>query len=323
MRRGREPSDSFGLRLRRLVTFVPIALKVGSIVVVGVLVFLGYRAAASASFFQVQHVETRGANRASTQAIEAAVRHEVSQTGVWRADLKDLSLRLERLPWVRSAVVTRVLPDGIRVRITERDPKAIVRTSAGRFFWVDDDAVSLGEMRPSDQTPAFFLRGWNEDEAASAQLENRERISKFLELQREWDREGVSDRISEVNVQDLGDVRVQLSGDDSQIEIRLGAENQGKRLKPALDTLDRLRQTPRGPYISYLNVNQPKRIVVGLVSGSQAIADASEATDGTTTVVAPRGEGTDHKKERVKADKEKDKGAGDRNQERKTNQKRG
>ncbi len=96
-----------------------------------------------------------------------------------------LSKHLERLPWVRTAVVTRVLPDGIRVRITEREPRAVVRNAAGRFIWVDDDAVYLGEMSPTDQMPAFFLRGWNEDDSTAAQTENRERVGKFLELQRD------------------------------------------------------------------------------------------------------------------------------------------
>ncbi len=64
------------------------------------------------------------------------VRKEVEKTGVWKADLKGLNARLERLPWVRTAVVSRVLPDGIRVRITERVPRAVVRTMSG--------TVSLG-----------------------------------------------------------------------------------------------------------------------------------------------------------------------------------
>ena len=92
------------------------------------------------------------------------VRRDVSQTGVWKADLDQLSDHIEQLPWVRSAVVTRVLPDGIRVRITEREPRAVVRNAAGRFIWVDEDAVYLGEMSPTDQMPGFFLRGWNEED---------------------------------------------------------------------------------------------------------------------------------------------------------------
>src|SRR5688572_27991664 len=115
-RRERDPSETLGSRLRTLLGYAPVALKVTLLVATGVVVFLGYRAAASASFFQVRSVETRGATRASTEAIERVVRQDVAQTGVWRADLVELSSHLERLPWIRTAVVTRVLPDGIRIR---------------------------------------------------------------------------------------------------------------------------------------------------------------------------------------------------------------
>ena len=69
---------------------------------------------------------------------------------------------------MRTAVVSRVLPDGIRVRISERVPRAVVRTAAGRFRWVDEDAVMLGEMLPTDQIPSFFLRGLNEEDSETA-----------------------------------------------------------------------------------------------------------------------------------------------------------
>ncbi|HEU5132688.1 MAG TPA: FtsQ-type POTRA domain-containing protein, partial [Pyrinomonadaceae bacterium] len=161
----RGSNENITVRLRSLLTYVPLALRIGVIAIIALIGFVGYRAAASASFFQVRTIETRGASRASVDDIKNAVRRDVSETGVWQADLQQLSNHLERLPWVRTAVVTRVLPDGIRVRITEREPKAVVRTAAGRFIWVDDDAVYLGEMAPTDQMPAFFLRGWNEDNA--------------------------------------------------------------------------------------------------------------------------------------------------------------
>jgi len=248
---------------------VPLALRIGVIAIIALITFVGYRAAASASFFQIRTIETRGASRASVEDIKSVVRRDVGEPGVWRADLQDLSKHLERLPWVRTAVVTRVLPDGIRVRITEREPKAVVRTSAGRFIWVDDDAVYLGEMSPTDQMPAFFLRGWNEDESASAQAENRQRVRKFLELQRDWSAQGISERVSEVSLLDLRDVRVQLAGDDSQIEVRLGSQDQSARLGKALTVLDAQRQTARGPLISYIDLTQGKRAIVGLVTGSQ------------------------------------------------------
>jgi hypothetical protein len=144
-----------------------------------------------------------------------------------------------------------------------------VRNSAGRFIWVDDDAVSLGEMSSTDQMPAFFLRGWNEDGSTTAQTENRARVSKFLELQRDWDAQRLSERVSEVNLLDLRDVRVQLAGDDSQIEVRLGSQEQGPRLTKALSVLDAQRQTSRGPLISYIDLTQGKRAIVGLVNGER------------------------------------------------------
>lgn len=274
-KRDREPGEGIASRLRSLVTYIPLALRIGVVAIVGLVALVGYRAAASADFFRVRKVETRGAVRASNDDIKAAVLRDAGETGVWRADLAQLSKHLERLPWVRTAVVTRVLPDGIRVRISERQPLAVVRTGAGRFIWVDDDAVYLGEMSSTDQMPTFFLRGWNEEDSTTAQAENRERVKKFLELQREWQAQSVAERVSEVNLLDLRDVRVQLAGDDSQIEVRLGAQEQAERLKKALTVLDTQRQTARGPLISYIDLSQGKRAIVGLVTGNQTIADGS------------------------------------------------
>jgi cell division protein FtsQ len=274
----RAPAESIGARLRSLVGYIPTALRIAAIAIVCLIGVVVYRAAASASFFQIKTVEAKGASRASLADIQATVRREVASTGVWRADLHELSQHLEQLPWVRTAIVTRVLPDGIRVRITERQPRAVVRTSTGRFMWVDEDAVYLGEMSPVDQMPSFFLRGWSEDNAAQA--ENRARVKKFLELQAAWESQGLSERVSELNLMDLRDVRVQLAGDDSQIEVRLGSEDQGTRLKKALNVLDAQRQTARGPLISYIDLTQGKRAIVGLVSGNKTVAEGTEPTQG-------------------------------------------
>jgi cell division protein FtsQ len=247
-------------------------------IVIAVLFFAGYRAAASASFFQVRKVEVQGTSRTSSEDVQAMVRKEVEKTGVWKADLKGINTRLEHLPWVRTAVVSRVLPDEIRIRISEREPRAVVRTASGRFRWVDEDAVLLGEMLPTDQIPAFFLRGLNEEDSETAPAENRERVQKFLELQRDWDAAGLSERVSEVNLIDVRDIRAQLAGDNSQIEVRLGSQDHGKRLKDALDVLDGQRQTPRGSLISYIDLSQGKRAIVGLISGARSTGGSSEPT---------------------------------------------
>jgi cell division septal protein FtsQ len=188
---------------------------------------------------------------------------------------------------VRSAIVSRVLPDGIRVRIVEREPRAVVRTAAGRFRWVDEDAVLLGEMSSTDPMPTFFLRGLSEEETETARKENVERVKRFLELQRECDAMGISERISEINLMDLRDVRAQLAGDDSQIEVRLGSSEAGKRLEKALQVLDAQRQTPRGQFISYVDLSQGKRAVIGFTSGAHVAASTSDSDNNASQISNP------------------------------------
>ncbi|MFN2530287.1 MAG: cell division protein FtsQ/DivIB [Pyrinomonadaceae bacterium] len=276
VKRDRGSAESVAAGFRMLLRYVPMIFKAALVITITALVFFGYRAAASANFFQVKKIETQGTSRASMEAIETAVRHDLVGTGVWRAHLEEVSAHLRELPWVRSAIVSRVLPDGIRVRIVERQPRLVVHLSSGRLVWVDEEGVVLAELVPADTVPSFFLRGWNEDQSTAAQEENRERVKKFLDLQNEWMRLSLSERISEVNLLDIRDVRAQLSGDDSQIEVRLGAQDHGERLRKALDVLDKQRQTPRGPYISYIDLTQGHRAIVGLISGARAVSDTSD-----------------------------------------------
>jgi len=102
---------------RKVLAYLPLASKIAAAAVLGILLFAGYRAAASASFFQARNLDVSGSARTSADEIRAVVKKDVDQTGVWRADLAAISRDLKMLPWVRDAVVSRVLPDGLRVRV--------------------------------------------------------------------------------------------------------------------------------------------------------------------------------------------------------------
>ena len=289
---------SFVERLKGFAGYAPAGVKLalGLVVVTGL--FTGYRSAASATFFEIKQVEVQGTVRASVEDVQELVRREVSITGVWKADLEELSTKLERLPWIRRAVVSRVLPDVIRVRIAEREPRAVVRTASGRFRWVDDDAVLLGEMDPADPVPAFFLRGLSEEDSEDARRDNVGRVRKFLELQREYEAAGISERISEINLTDRRDVRVQLAGEDARIEVRLGAQDSGRRLTDGLAVLDEHRSGPRGHLISYVDLSQRKGAAIGFVSGAHTAATAEGYSEGRNQKAdAPRDQNQQKKKE--------------------------
>ncbi len=279
---------------RTLLAYVPKALKFVIAIVVLIGSIVGYRMAASAALFQVQAIDVNGTSRTSADEIQGLTKRALSRTGVWRADLAAISNELSRLPGVRRAVVTRVLPDRIRVRITERNPIAVVRTSGGHFVWVDDDGVMLGEVKADDRLPEFFIRGWNEETGDDARKENIEKVQKYLAVLKDWSAAGLSRRVSELTLFDLQDVRVQLAGDDSQVEVRLHGDPSGANLTFALQQLDAYKQTPRGSSITYLDV-QKDRVTIGSRSGNRSASDSAAGTESSTGSDSSRTDANAHK----------------------------
>jgi len=274
---------------RAAFAYFPTALRVLLAVAFGVAVFMAYRSAASASFFDLKTVDVEGVRRASARDIDAAVRQS-ARGGVWRADLDRIAAELRALPWVREAVVARVLPSGLRVRVAEREPRLVARNSAGKLVWVDDDGVALGAAQPDGEE--FFVRGLEEERAESSLRRNRERVALALDLARDWRRGGLAGRVSEVNLGDLQDIRVQLAGDDSKVEVRLGSSPENFR--KALDELDAKRREPFGEMIEYVNASKSlKRIIIGYPTWVNAseIAGAGSAAAAPKPATAPQAQG--------------------------------
>ncbi|HEX7176724.1 MAG TPA: FtsQ-type POTRA domain-containing protein [Pyrinomonadaceae bacterium] len=305
---------------RSALAVAPAVGKAVLAVCVGLLVFAGYRAAASASFFQLKTVEVEGAARASRDEIKGMVARAVGADGVWNSDLEELSHGLRELQWVRAAYVQRVLPSGVRVRVVEREPRMVARNAAGRLYWVDEEGVALGPAAPDEGV--FFLRGLEEDGDDGARRRNRERMALVLRLKDDWEKTSLSERVSEVNLHDLRDVRVQLAGGDSEVEVRLGGDH-AELFRSALKTLDEKRQTPLGQHVNYIVMIPGKAPVFGYpaslhpsaVSGATATGGEVETKD--EAGAAPRGptppadpaaaRGAERRKQTAPRKKEKDK----------------
>jgi cell division septal protein FtsQ len=271
-----------GLTWKSALPYVPAVLKAALAVALGLLVYLGYRTAVSASFFKVRAVDVAGAGRASREDIRAEVLR-LSNAGVWQSDLEVIAKELRGLPWVRDAVVTRVLPSGLRVRVTEREPRVIARTAAGRLVWVDEDGVSLGAASPGEED--FFIRGLEEGEGPAARRANRERMDAGLGLKAELDKTGLSKRVSEIDVSDLSDVRVHLTGDDAGVQVALGRQDYVKRFRQAVTKLDETGRVQNGQCVSYINMTTGRNAIFGLAPCPEGVAAASapQADDAVNT----------------------------------------
>jgi cell division protein FtsQ len=120
---------------------------------------------------------------------------------VVRVPLDARRAEIQQLPWVEEASVQRILPNRLRVFITERTPVAFFRTGS-ELTLVDGQGVLLD--RPVGEDFHFpIITGLSE---AVPREEREKRVKTYLEFMRDVDlvRPGSSERVSEL---DLGNPR--------------------------------------------------------------------------------------------------------------------
>jgi hypothetical protein len=328
-RRGAKPAPAKGARQssfewKAALPYAPLVLKTALAIALGALAFVGYRNAVAASFFKVRSVDVSGTRRASREEVRAEALR-LSQAGAWQADLGAIASELRGLPWVRDAVVSRVLPSGLRVRVTEREPKVIARNREGRLVWADDEGVMLGAAVPGEDD--FFFRGLDEATTEEARRENRERMAVGLELKSDWERAGLSKRVSEVDLADLRDVRVHLAGADSGIQVSIIAptddvkragsveaavapKDYSERFRDALKALDQKGRTRGSQCVSSIFMSPGRSPVLGYApcgaSASTGDADVTATEPDTAAPDAARksaGDGAASRRDKKEAGK--------------------
>lgn len=224
------------------------AIAFFALVIVGVafVLFWSYQKVTASSFFDLRSdkVDVRGINRASADEIKRLVQNETTKTGVWNADIKEIRNEVEKLAWVKSAVVSRVLPDGVRVRVFERIPRAVVRDEKGYQFWVDEDAKILAEVGKDESRLPFILKGWEfKKDDADALKRNQERVRVYSKMYEEWQNLSIVKKVHTVNLEDVNDTQVLLDAGGTLIPVYLGEKDFGNRLKTAIQVIEEKKGT--------------------------------------------------------------------------------
>ncbi|MGH9947445.1 MAG: cell division protein FtsQ/DivIB [Pyrinomonadaceae bacterium] len=221
--RSNDRSRVFGQFLLPLFIFVCISICLGA------LGYLGYQKVSASDFFEMKRVEIVGAERSSKTSIESIVRTEAERPGVWRVDLADLKLRVEKLPFVKTAAVTRVLPGGIRVQIVERQPMAIV-TRGGKNYLVDSEGSILAASEKTEENLPFAIIGWDEAKTEKSYKENIERVKVYQKMLGDWRAANLLSKVQAVNLVNLHEPKAMITDSGLPVAIAVGRDNFSENL---------------------------------------------------------------------------------------------
>lgn len=215
-----------------LPVFIGVILLAG----IGFFGVMGYRTAIASEFFNVRRVEVRGNDRVNVDDVKRIVTANTEKTGVWRADLGEIREKVEKLPFVKTASVSMILPVGIRVNILERVPAAVVKLSYGDSLVDVEGNVLIPVTKPEPAFP-FAMRGWDETKTEKAAADNLARLKLYKKMTEEWREYGLSDRVKEVDLKDLKDPHATIEDSGRLIAVLLSKDSLGKSLKSAVEAV--------------------------------------------------------------------------------------
>jgi cell division protein FtsQ len=155
-----------------------------------------------------EQVEVTGNHIVSREAVLAPFYKDRGRS-VLRIPLDARRSEVEQISWVQSASVQRILPNRVRIDISERTPIAFVRNGSDLAL-IDEFGVILD--RPRGEDLHFPIVTGLSDSMARA--ERQKRMQAFQEFMKDADlvRSGSSDHVSEIDLGNPRDLRVVMAG---------------------------------------------------------------------------------------------------------------
>jgi cell division protein FtsQ len=181
-------------------------------------------------------IEVKGNRIVSREAVLQQFVRDRNRS-VLRVPLDTRRSQLEQIPWVESASVQRILPNRLRVELTERTPVAFARIG-NELSLIDAHGVLLD--RPRGEELHFpIVSGVSEDLARD---QREKRMQTYEEFMKDVDlvRGGSSDRVSEIDLSNAKDLRVVMTGlasanDAQAVTIHFGASEFTGKYKMLVD----------------------------------------------------------------------------------------
>jgi cell division protein FtsQ len=226
-----------------------VGLQIGATLVVSVLgLWAGHSKVMASERLKVSRVDVRGSHFLSEGEIRELMGPAVGEN-ILGLDLEALKSRLRASPWVADATVRRALPDSIEVQVRERVPLALAE--ADGLYLMDAEGTLLEVYGP--RTAGFDLPIVRSLARTSgdARRDRAQRAGALL-----GDLGDLAGEVSEVQVEENGDLRVVLKGRGEILKV--GAPPYRKQFLTFLSLRGELAE--RAPQAEYFDLRFRDRI---------------------------------------------------------------
>jgi cell division protein FtsQ len=243
---------------RRLLIFTAAGAVVATVSVYG-MQFLLY--SPSVLLLKPEQIEVTGNRVVSREALLQQFVPDRNRS-VLRISLDARRRQIERLPWVESANVQRILPNRLRVELTERTPIAFAR-NRNELALIDAHGVILD--RPGDQEFRFPVVNGVSADVPDDQREKRMQLYQEFIKDIELVRGGSSKNVSEADLSNPKDLCVVITGltgptDSQAVAIHFGSSDFSGKFKMLVDNFSQW-QANAGPVHS-IDLQYSRQVVV-------------------------------------------------------------
>jgi cell division protein FtsQ len=239
-------------------------------------VYRATRIAADAHVLHVDRILVRGNQRLAKGEVLAVLNGLRGESLLW-TDLDRWRKRLLASPWVRDAALRRSLPGTVEVVVWERQPVGIGRIN-GDMYLVDERGVIIDQYGPQYadiDLPIIDGLGGSPQGGTMTDEGRADLASRVIAAVKS--RPKIAGRLSQVDVSDLHNAAVILTGDPAVLQ--LGEDQFLARLQSYVNLAPTLHD--RVPQIDYVDLRFDDRIYVRpAASGSGRAAPRRNKPEG-------------------------------------------
>ena len=208
------------------------------------------------SWLTVDGVETRDESEV------AAVFESDNSQSLASVDVSKRRQQLLAIQWIKEARVSKVWPNAVRVAVRERAPVALVPLAGGEAVrMIDADGVLL-EYRSTGNDGLPVMTGIDAEMDLRAR---QDRVKLFMAVMDACSVQRFSERVSEINVADLGNALVLAKHEGRLVRLEMGNDHLRHRVEMFLNGVDSW-QSALGPLKS-VNLRLEGQIPVVLDTG--------------------------------------------------------